>query len=76
MSTTIAAMRNGVDTDVLFGTLDAVKADPELARFQFRAHNRWLGGAHNRTTIRDFSSRDTGADITVRSTSLTLRANF
>jgi uncharacterized OsmC-like protein len=54
MSTTTAAMRNGVDTDVLFGTLDAIKADPELARFQFRANNRWLGGAHNRTTIRDF----------------------
>ena len=54
MSTTIAAMRNGVDTDVLFGTLDAIKADPELARFQFRVRNRWLGGAHNRTTIHDF----------------------
>jgi uncharacterized OsmC-like protein len=54
MSMTTAAMRNGVDTDQLFGTLDAVKADPELARFQFRARNRWIDGAHNRTTIRDF----------------------
>ena len=48
------AIRNGVDTAQLFATLDAVKADPALAKFQFRARNRWIGGAHNRTTIRDF----------------------
>ena len=53
MSTT-ATTRNGVDTAQLFGTLDAVKSDPELAQFQFRAHNTWIDGSHNRTTIRDF----------------------
>src|SRR3954452_6338014 len=47
-------IRNGVDTEVLFGTLDAVKADPSIATFQFRARNRWIDGAHNRSTIRDF----------------------
>jgi uncharacterized OsmC-like protein len=46
--------RNGVDTATLFATLDAVKAAPEAARFQFRAHNEWLSGTHNRSTIRDF----------------------
>jgi len=45
---------NGVDTPTLFATLDAVKADPELAKFQFRATNRWVGGTHNRSTIRGF----------------------
>jgi uncharacterized OsmC-like protein len=54
MSTTAETIRNGVDTDQLFGTLDAIKAEPSLARFQFRARNRWIDGAHNRTTIRDF----------------------
>jgi uncharacterized OsmC-like protein len=54
MSTTAEAIRNGVDTEQLFGTLDAIKADPSLARFQFRARNRWIHGSHNRTTIRDF----------------------
>jgi uncharacterized OsmC-like protein len=54
MSTTTETIRNGVDTAQLYGTLDAIKADPELARFQFRARNRWIDGAHNRTTIRDF----------------------
>jgi uncharacterized OsmC-like protein len=53
-ATTTETIRNGVDTAQLFGTLDAIKADPSLATFQFRARNRWIDGAHNRTTIRDF----------------------
>jgi uncharacterized OsmC-like protein len=47
-------IRNGVDTERMFATLDLIKARPGLARFQFRATNRWLGGAHNRSTIRGF----------------------
>jgi uncharacterized OsmC-like protein len=46
--------RNGVDTQQMYGTLDAIKADPSLARFQFRAQNRWIDGAHNRSTIHGF----------------------
>lgn len=45
---------NGVDTTTLFATLDAVKQAPEAARFQFRAHNEWVSGTHNRTTIEDY----------------------
>jgi uncharacterized OsmC-like protein len=44
-------VRNGVDTATLFATLDAVKAAPAAARFQFRASNEWLSGTHNRSTI-------------------------
>jgi uncharacterized OsmC-like protein len=47
-------IRNGVDTDKLFATLDLIKEQPDLARFQFRATNRWIDGAHNRTTIKGF----------------------
>ena len=47
-------VRNGVDTQQLFGTLDAIKAQPELGSFQFRASNEWIDGAHNRTTIQRF----------------------
>ena len=47
-------MANGVDRDRLFGTIDAVGANTELGRFQFRARNRWINGGHNRTTIKDF----------------------
>jgi uncharacterized OsmC-like protein len=44
-------VRNGVDTATLFATLDAVKAAPEAARFQFRAANEWISGTHSRGTI-------------------------
>jgi uncharacterized OsmC-like protein len=48
------SIRNGVDTATLFATLDAVKQAPQAARFQFRAHNQWVSGTHNRSTIADF----------------------
>jgi uncharacterized OsmC-like protein len=51
---TNSAIRNGVDTDTLFATLDAIKGDPELAKFQFRATNRWISGTHSESTIQGF----------------------
>lgn len=45
---------NGVDTPTLFATLDAVKAQPEIAKFQFRARNTWVSGTHSRSTGADF----------------------
>ena len=48
------ANRNGVDTATLFATLDAVRQAPAAAQFQFRAHNEWVNGTHNRSTIHDF----------------------
>jgi uncharacterized OsmC-like protein len=55
MTTTVdESMRNGVDTTTLFATIDAVKAAPEAARFQFRAHNEWVSGTHNRGVIHDY----------------------
>ena len=58
-------IRNGVNTEQLFGTLDLIKAQPELARFQFRATNQWIGGAHNRSSIRGFYAA--GGEDTSRS---------
>ena len=46
--------RNGVDVPTLFATLDAVRAQPDLAQFQFRARNEWISGTHSRSTIRGF----------------------
>ena len=54
MTQILERVRNGVDTEQMYGTLDAIKAQPELGIFQFRATNRWLGGSHNRSTIRGF----------------------
>jgi uncharacterized OsmC-like protein len=47
-------MVNGVAVDKLYSTIDAVKEDPAIARFNFRITNRWVDGGHNRTTVRDF----------------------
>jgi uncharacterized OsmC-like protein len=57
MTTTDTATRparNGVDVPTLFATLDAVKGQPEIAAFQFRARNRWVSGTHSRSTIQGF----------------------
>ena len=51
---TTVRMTNGVNTGALFGALDAVKAQPEAAKFQFRAQNEWISGTHSRSTIHDF----------------------
>jgi uncharacterized OsmC-like protein len=67
-----ATVRNGVDTNTMFATLDAIKAQPEIAQFRFRARNRWLGGAHNRSTIRDFYAAC--AEDTSRTEAFTLDA--
>ena len=50
-TTTTPGTRNGVDTATLFATLDAVSADRDLAKFQFRARNTWVSGTHNVSTI-------------------------
>ena len=57
MSTTVSidSIRNGVDTGQILATLEAIDAQPELGRFQFRVTNRWIAGAHNTGTIREFS---------------------
>ena len=54
MSQVIESVRNGVDTGQMYGTLDAITAQPELAIFQFRARNHWIDGSHNRSTIQRF----------------------
>ncbi len=45
---------NGVDVPTLFATLDAVDGQRELAKFQFRATNRWISGTHSRNTVESF----------------------
>jgi uncharacterized OsmC-like protein len=45
---------NGVAVDKLFGTIDAIKKNPVIATFKFRASNKWLDGGHNRTTIKNY----------------------
>ena len=45
---------NGVDVTTMMHTMDAVKADPTVAKFRFHLHNQWLEGGHNRSTMNEF----------------------
>ena len=45
---------NGVNVDQLFNTIDIIKETPDIARFKFRATNKWINGTHCRGTIKDF----------------------
>ena len=54
MTAVTETIRNGVNTETRYATLDLLKVQPELGRFQFRASNRWIDGAHNRSTIKGF----------------------
>lgn len=55
MTMTEPTATNGVDVASLFGTIDVVRNQPELARFTFRASNEWVRGTHSRTTMETFS---------------------
>ena len=67
MTTTDTPRHNGVDTATLFATLDAVTANPDIAKFQFRATNRWISGTHSRSTIHGFYGA--GQELTHRQAS-------
>jgi uncharacterized OsmC-like protein len=45
---------NGVNTEQLFNTIDVIKGNPDIAKFKFRATNKWINGTHCRGTIKDF----------------------
>lgn len=45
---------NGLDAQQMNDTVKALQDQPELARFQFRARNRWITGGANQSRIRDF----------------------
>jgi uncharacterized OsmC-like protein len=72
MTQILDRIRNGVDSEQMYGTLDAIKAQPELGVFQFRAHNHWIDGAHNRSTIKAFYGA--GQEDSTRSRSFVIDA--
>ena len=54
MKTQELTLLNGLDAARMAETVEAIKSQPALARFQFRARNRWIDGGVNRSTIQDF----------------------
>lgn len=45
---------NGVNVTGLFDTIDAIKNQSDIAKFNFRATNKWVNGGSNRTTVNDY----------------------
>jgi len=66
-------LTNGVDVGKLLATIDAIKANPELANFQFRAETEWKSGGHSRTRIQSFHGA--GAEDTSRSNPFVVEAD-
>ena len=54
MKTREAKILNGLDTEQMYETLEAIKKEPALARFEFRNSNVWVDGGENRSTIQGF----------------------
>ena len=62
-----AGFMNDLDVQAALDTIDAIKADTSLAKFQFRARNQWVNGGENRSRIRDFygaGQEDTSREAT------------
>jgi uncharacterized OsmC-like protein len=60
MSSTTAQIKpstvvNGINTTALFEVIDAVKANSEVAKFNFRLTNKWLGGEKTRSIVKEFT---------------------
>ena len=49
------AVFNGVNVTALTNVIKAVQANPDIAKFNFRATNRWMGGEKNRSSIKTFT---------------------
>jgi len=47
---------NGLKVGQLFETIDAIKENKEIAKFKFKAQNKWIDGAENHTTVSDYSA--------------------
>jgi hypothetical protein len=73
MTTQVSTQVNGVNVEQLMTTVNAIKDNPDLARFQFRAHTEWLDGGHSRTAIKEFYGA--GQEDTSRSMAFTMEGD-
>jgi uncharacterized OsmC-like protein len=54
METVSKTTINGFRSEEITATINALLENPELAKFKFRATNKWITGGHNQATIKDF----------------------
>ena len=47
-------MVNGVNVSQLFETIDNIKQQKKIAKFNFRAQNKWIDGTENHTTVNEY----------------------
>ena len=73
MANTTQQSQNGVDVGQLTETIDAIRNQPDLATFHFRATNTWLGGGRSRTSIQGFHGA--GQEDTSRTEPFTLEGD-
>jgi uncharacterized OsmC-like protein len=45
---------NGVNVTQLFDTIEAIRENPEISKFKFRATNTWKDSTHNQATVKSF----------------------
>lgn len=64
---------NGIDIDGLVATVQAIQADPNLARFRFRSHTDWVSGGNVKTRIQGFYGA--GHEDTSRTVPFTLEGD-
>lgn len=72
MPQSLAIITNGVDVSRMQDTVEAVKAAPEAAEFQFRIQNRWVNGGENLSEVRPFTA---GGKLLRHKTKLVLSAD-
>ena len=51
---TASSVVNGIDVEVLGGTVGAIRAEPSLGACRFRASNTWVDGARNESRVNGF----------------------
>ena len=54
MAQQTAKIVNGVNVTQLFEIIDSIKENKDIAKFNFRAQNKWIGGTENHTTVSDY----------------------
>ena len=54
MKTQTQTIVNGVNVSQLFETIDSIKENKKIAKFNFRAKNKWIDGTKNQTTVSNF----------------------
>ena len=65
--------RNGVNVDQLMATVEHVKADPSLGKFEFRAKNNWIEGGHCVSSVKSFYGA--GEEDSTRKETFTMEAD-